>query len=359
MSRTMSVLPEMAGPVENDLADAVERIAPGLADELRGAHLLITGGTGFLGSWLVDLLLRLEQRYTLGLCLTLLTRSASAVVQRRPDWLEAPGLGLIEGDVRHFSIGDARFTHLVHAATDVSRIRQSPLELADSIIGGSRHVLDIAACGGVRRYLYFSSGAVLGSLDRTGSVDENLRLAPPVDAVDAYPNAKRYAEHLHLLAAREFGFELMIARGFAFAGPRMPLDKFAIGNFICDAARGHAPRLNSAGLAERSYLYAADAAVWLLSLLAYGRTGQIYNVGSDQAVRLRDLAGRVAEILGSPAPLIPDASEGETASSYVPDVSRARDELGLVPEVGLDEIIRRTTGWAADAGLLGAQETWR
>lgn len=355
----MTVLPEMAGPVEDDLREALEHCSLGLVEELRGAQILITGGTGFLGSWLVDLLLKLEQCHGLGLHLTLLTRSVLTVAQRRPDWLDKVELSLIEGDVRYFKVGDSAYSHLVHAATDVSYVRQSPLELADSIVEGSRHVLDIAARSGVRRYLYFSSGAVLGTLVGPGAVTEESVLAPPVDALDAYPNAKRYAEHMHLLAAREFGFELVIARGFAFAGPRMPLDKFAIGNFIRDAARCLAPRLSGSGMSKRSYLYAADAAVWLLVLLTRGRDGQIYNVGSDHAVLLRDLARRAAELLGSPAPTIPEASAGESVSSYVPDIRRVRDELGLEPSVGLDEIIRRTAAWAGEAGLFGAQVTSR
>ena len=355
----MNVLPDMAGSVANDLSAAVDHVPRGLADELRNAHLLITGGTGFLGSWLVDLLLALDRRHALGLRLMLLTRSASAVVKRRPDWGESPSLGIIEGDVQTFVTEGAKFTHLFHAATDVSHVCQSPLELADSVVAGSRHVLDIAARSGVRRYLYFSSGAVLGSRDGLSLVGEDLLLAPSVDSVDAYPNAKRYAEHLHLLAAREFGFEVVIARGFAFAGPRMALDKFAIGNFICDAVQGLAPRLSSSGLAERSYLHPADAAVWLLSLLLRGRAGEIYNVGSDQAVQLKELAQRVAELLGSPPPVIPEVSDGESASSYVPDVSRVREQLGLLSSFGLDEIIRSTAAWAIESKVLDRHSTSR
>jgi dTDP-glucose 4,6-dehydratase len=337
-------------PVRDDLAEALGRLGTPLSAPLRNAQLLITGGTGFLGSWLVDLLLALNARDRLGLHLTLLTRDAGATATRRPDWAHSPQLTLTEGDVRHFQLPDARFTHVVHGATDVGRPGIRAWDLMDAIAAGSRHVIETAAAAGATRYLYFSSGAVVGTPACPGPVPEDSPSAPPVNDPGGYSGAKRFAEQLHLLGSAEYGFELVIARGFAFTGPRMPFDKFAIGNFIRDVLRGTAPSLNSGGTPVRSYLYAADAAEWLVTLLVRGRPGRIYNVGADEALSIRELAARVSRVLGGPPPIAPAPQPHEAAGWYVPDIRRARDELGLAPATPLDEAIRRTARWALESG---------
>lgn len=343
---------ELALPVRDDIAEALGRLDTQLAAPLREARLLITGGTGFLGSWLVDLLLALAARDQLGLHLTLLTRDARATAARRPDWAHSPDITLAEGDVRRFQLPGARFTHVVHGATDVGRPGIRPWELTDAIVAGSRHVIETAAASGAKRYLYFSSGAAAGTPPTPGPVSEDTPFAPPVDDPGGYSGAKRFAEQLHFLGSSEYGFELVIARGFAFAGPRMPFDKFAIGNFIRDVLRGAAPRLNSGGTPVRSYLYAADAAEWLVTLLVRGRPGRIYNVGADEALSIRELAGRVSRVLGGPPPIAPEPRPDEAAGWYVPDIRRARDELDLQPATALDEAIRRTARWALESGTV-------
>lgn len=346
----MTSIRDLCDPVPDDINEAVERISPGVIDALGDASFLITGGTGFLGSWLVDVLLALNRQHQLNMTLTLLTRNIESLEARRPDWRLAPEVVLLEGDVRSFTCPDMRFSHVVHAATDTSaEAGHSPLTLAESIVEGSRHVLDLASRAGARCYLYFSSGAVVGRNSADGQpIREDARSAPAIDDPRAaYDNAKRYAEHLHLLWAREHGFECVIARGFAFVGPRMPLDgHFAIGNFIRDAIQGKAPYLNSTGTAIRSYLYAADAAVWLISMLTLGKAGQIYNVGSDQAISVKNLSKRVADIFCLPDPKVPQAMHTISSNSYVPDISRASEQLGLAVWTPLDEAIMKTAQWA-------------
>jgi len=349
-------IPELADPVPHDIDEATSQIGSDVTDALRGARLLVTGGTGFLGSWLTDVLLALNIRHQLDMTLTLLTRKKSLLSLRRPEWSTAPEVNLLEGDVRDFECQAASFTHVFHGATDVSLTGTKPLDLADAIVTGSRHVLDVAAQAGVKRYLFFSSGAVVGQSVSLDPIAEDALTAPPVCDPDAYSNAKRFAEHLHLLAAAESGMEMVIARGFAFVGPRMPLNKFAIGNFIRDALLGVPPRLNTSGFSRRSYLYAADAACWLIILLAKGRPGLTYNVGSDEALTVRELANRVARVLNAPTPKMPEVREadGEHPSYYVPEIQRIRKEFDLVPTVLLDDAILRTSRWAVNSGVLAA-----
>jgi dTDP-glucose 4,6-dehydratase len=140
----------------------------------------------------------------------------------------------------------------------------------------------------------------------------------------------------------------MIARLFAFAGPHLPLDlNFAIGNFVRDALKGGPIQIAGDGTPKRSYLYAADLAVWLWTILLRGQPARPYNVGSDEEVNIAELAelvlrnaapGTSIEIAQSPKPGVPPAR-------YVPCVNRAREELGLRVRIPLDEAIRRMFDW--------------
>lgn len=360
---SIGFIPDLADPVPSDLIGARNRLDPVVVESLRGARLLITGGSGFLGSWLVDLALSTARNQCTDLKLTVLTRSRRRLAERRPDWSAAPEIEIVEGEIQTARFPRTDYTHIVHAAADTSvAAARRPLELADSIVAGSRHLLELAEQWKARRYLFLSSGAVAGAAsEHAGSIAETACSAPPVDdPMAAYGNAKRYAEHLHMLFEGRSALEIVIARGFAFAGPRMPLDAhFAIGNFINDAVCGRAPGLKSSGAARRSYLYAADAAVWMLTMLATGRSGRIYNLGSDDAITVRALAERISTVLNVAAPSVPSdcSPDAGPRQGYVPDIGRARNELGLAPWTSLDDAIRRTALWASSKhGNLARQQ---
>ena len=174
----------------------------------------------------------------------------------------------------------------------------------------------------------------------------------PLDPGSAYAEGKRAAEQLCALAGQERGIEIAVARGFAFVGPRLPLDAhFAVGNFIRDALADGPIRVGGDGTPFRSYLYAADLAIWLWTILLRGAPGRAYNVGSDDAMSIAQVAGTVRAALEVRAPVqvarLPSPA-GQPASRYVPDISRARHELGLRPHIDLAEGVRRTARWVRD-----------
>ncbi len=332
-----------------DLALLAERHAP-LWRELDGARLFITGGTGFFGRWLVDSALHAREALGVDLTITLLSRAPDEALARQPHWAGQPGLAWVEGDVRNFAHPAGPFSHIIHAATDTRPDQQADgLDLLDTIVGGTRHVLDLAARCGARRVLYASSGAVYGRSRGQPPLAEDMPLAPDsLDPAASYSIGKRYAEHLGLLLARAQGIGFVAARCFAFVGPGLPLDgHFAIGNFIHDALAAPAIVLKGDGTPLRSYLYGADLAVWLYTLLLRGNAGRAYNVGAEQAVTLTELAhlvrdtlspGKNVLILGTPVP-------GQAPDSYIPDTRRARQELGLATWTPLAAAIRNTADW--------------
>ena len=337
--------------VETGEFDHVFGHASSALEALKGARIFVTGGTGFFGRWLLGVMARASRQYDLKV--VVLTRDAHAFQRAAPSLANHPAIGLMEGDVRTFAPPGGRFTHIIHAATDTSATAgQDSLTLADTIVRGSARVLEFALTGGVRRMLYVSSGAVYGpqppSLERMPESFEGAPLA--LDAASVYGQAKRLAEQL-CLGEASADFAPVIARAFAFVGPGLPLDgHFAIGNFIADAVAGRPIQIKGSGETVRSYLYAGDLAAWLLMLLAHAPPRSVYNVGSDQAYALRDVAARVAAVAPhrTPVCILGQAGDGPR-QRYVPDVTQARG-LGLDVWTSLDDAIRATIVHALRTG---------
>ena len=323
-----------------------------LWDPLRGGRLFITGGTGFFGTWLLQTFAWANREFSLGAKAVVLSRDWKAFCDKAPSMAADGAITGHAGDVRDFQFPDGRFSHIIHAATEASAKlnTENPLRMLDTIVAGTRRTLDFARHCGAKRFLLTSSGAVYGrQLPEISHISEDYPGAPePMNPRSAYGEGKRMAEHLSALYASQYGIETTIARCFAFVGPGLPLDiHFAIGNFIRDGLHGGPILVQGDGTAFRSYLYAADLAIWLWTILLRGDSLRPYNVGSEEAVSIADLAQAVADcfeprpevhILGSPTP-------GKPAERYVPSTHRARSELGLQQNIDLTEGIRRTIAY--------------
>ena len=320
-------------------------------ETLRGSRLFITGGTGFFGAWLLESLARANDRLGLDARAVVLSRDPEKFAAAAPHLAGRADLRFCRGDLRNFAFPEEPCTHLIHAGT-TSGAPVPPREMFDTVVEGTRRVLDFAAARGVCRLLFVSSGAVYGPQPPgLTHVPENHPGGPdPLDPGSAYGEGKRAAEHLCVLAGQAYGIEIAIARCFAFVGPGLPLDAhFAVGNFIRDALVGGPVRVGGDGTPLRSYLYAADLAVWLWTILLRGAAGRAYNVGSSDAMSIAQVAETVRTALDVQAPVhiakAPPAP-GQPVSRYVPDVGRAQRELGLRPLVDLAEGVRRTARWA-------------
>jgi len=317
----------------------------GLWEELRGARLFVTGGTGFFGCWLLESLLWANDRLGIGAQAVVLSRDTGAFGRKAPHLVAHPAVTLQRGDVRTFTFPDGAFSHVIHAATTSSAALE-PRPLFDTIVDGTRRTLEFAHQSGAKRFLLTSSGAVYGRQPPDlGRVPEEYTGGPdPTNLRQVYAEGKRAAETLCGLYA-DAALQPVIARCFAFVGPYLPVDAhFAVGNFIRDALRGGPIRITGDGTPYRSYLYAADLAIWLWTILVCGQPMRPYNVGSEEAVSILDLAHLVARQTGltSGVRTALTPTPGAPAERYVPSTERARAELGLNVRVDLAEALART-----------------
>lgn len=327
---------------------------------LAGRHVFVAGGTGFLGCWLLELLLRANERLDLGMRLTVLSRRPQAFRDKVPHLANAPRVSLVAGDLREGVPQDLRCDLLVHAAADVENAEADPVKAFDAIVEATRGALAIAQRAGASRVLHVSSGAVYGTQPPTlERIAEDHPCAPDGgDPRAAYGLGKRVSEWLAEQAARAHGFEVVHARVFALLGAYLPLNAhFAAGNFLGDAVAGRAVQVGGNGAPLRSYLYGADAAAWLVTLLVRGRAGTAYNVGSEEAINILDLARRIAALRGVDVRIADPRPLHGAPPRYVPDTRLARESLGLVQYTSLATSLERSLRWAehvaAPAGASG------
>ncbi|WP_313172125.1 NAD(P)-dependent oxidoreductase [Stenotrophomonas sp.] len=341
-----------ASPMAACATDSFDRLPvalwPRLHAVLDGQHLLLTGGTGFFGKWLLALLRRLNASGT-QVHVSVVSRDPGRFLAAHPEHLDQPWLHWIASDIRELDGQHDRHVDMVlHAATDTSsQAHEKPLEIFTSIVDGTRRVLEYAERNGARRLLLTGSGAQYGAIPEGQPVAETSPLACESHlARNIYGESKRMQEALAAVYMQQSAIDVVMTRCFAFSGPGIALDgHFAIGNFVRDALRGNGITLNSSGHAVRSYLHGADLAVWLLVLLGEGHAGQVYNVGSDLSLSIAELAELVRRRLAPGTPLHILGRNDGPRSYYVPAIDAAR-ALELAPWTRLQDSIDAMAAWA-------------
>lgn len=322
----------------------------GIWRELANERLFITGGTGFFGRWLLESLLHARTRLGVRTSALVLTRDPAAFGRVAPELVANDAIAFHTGDLARFDFPAGEFSHVLHMGTTTSLATfndEPPLAKFENIVHGTERTLEFAVKCRASRFLLTSSGSVFGTQPPDIShIPDDYRGAPdPTETAAAVGHSKRIAEFLTTAYGKAHGFDPTIARCFSFVGRHLPLDMhYAIGNFMRDAVAGGPIEVRGDGTPRRSYLYAADLIIWLLTILRKGTAGRAYNVGSEEDVTIADLAHRVARLTTPPvqvriAGLPPRLPRPDR---YVPSTKRAREELGLKELINLDEAIART-----------------
>lgn len=324
--------------------------------EAKNQSLFITGGTGFFGMWLLESLAFINDTAGLNMKVFILSRNPSFFAQRAPHLASRSNFHLINGDIRDFEMRSQPMEYIIHAggSTETNPRIVAPKEVQETIIRGTERVLKLAQQCNVKKLLLISSGAVYGEHPSAPAriAEDHLKNGSPPTPPTAYGAGKLAAEQLWSMQGQRHGFETKIARCFTFIGPHLPLDRnFAAGNFMRDVLAGKPVKITGDGTTIRSYLYASDLAIWLWTILFRGLPQEIYNVGSEKEISIRDLAFLVAEAAGNHLPVIMSQhlAEATRPSRYVPSCEKARSELNLREHIGLPEAIRKFMHWLAKA----------
>ena len=298
------------------------------------SKLFLTGGTGFFGKSILDML---KAGYKNDIQFVILSRDPQKFLTDFPEYGNLANVRFVTGDVRNFTFPHEEFDGIIHAATPAVTTLQ-PGEMRSIIIDGTRRMLEFARHCKAQKILFTSSGAVYGPLPPgLMNVPEDF----PCNPVTEYGIAKKEAENMCL----DSGISTRIARCFAFVGPRLALDiHFAIGNFIRNGLNKEKIIVNGDGTPYRSYLYADDLVRWLFAVYESKEEGAVFNVGSPHGISIADLAQKVAAHFDMPPEIEirGRAVPGTPPQVYVPDVSKICRESGAVMENDLDRSIGRT-----------------
>jgi UDP-glucuronate decarboxylase len=356
-----------ADVVRSDL----ESILDGAAAEferMSGKNLLVTGGAGFLGYYVVQSLVAWNEReaHRERIRVTVVDSYARGV----PEWLARysppDGMRLVEHDVRDPlppDLGD--FDFVVHAAGIASPTyyRKHPIETMDANVTGLRLLLDRALEGDKRGataqgFLFFSSSEIYGDpppeqIPTPETYRGNVSCTGPRAC---YDESKRYGETLCVNFARHHGLSVSVVRPFNNYGPGLKItDRRAISDLARDVFAGRDITLLSDGSATRTFCYAADAVIGYFRALVRGRPGEAYNIGAPEPeISIREVAERIAaharELFDYQGEVVHRTSSEsdylvDNPTRRCPDIAKARDELGYRPAVLLDEGLERTLLW--------------
>lgn len=331
-----------------DLDMILQHTSDDVWQALKNTRIFITGGTGFVGCWLLETLIWANYQKSLSLKVDVLTRNIEKFKIKAPHLCHDSAIKLIQGNVNDLSSLQQNYDLIIHAATDVVQSQTNPVDVYDDIVQGTREILNLAKRCGCKQFLLTSSGAVYGiSADTPDLIPENYLAAPATtDSRSAYGQAKRISEWL--ANSMESSFEVKIARCFALIGPYLPLDAhFAAGNFIRNSLNKENIVIKGDGTTVRSYLYAADMVIWLLTILMKGKSTEIYNLGSDQGISIADLAKKISYLASNPQAVSVSASplKDGKPQRYLPNIDKAKAELSLSIYTSLDKSIEKTLQW--------------
>lgn len=319
---------------------------------LEGSALMITGASGFMGLWLTELLCHLMRTKGLALKLYLLAADFAFAKREAPHLFSAGrNIEVICDDVRSLHELPDDVAWIVHAAASPdSRVHNSqPIYASQTITQGTLTMLECATrLSGLRGFLNISSGYVYGYHAANVPITErSFEGFDPGTFSASYAEAKRYAESLCTIFRNQFRLPIINVRPFSFVGPYQSVDApWAVNNFINDVISDRAIRIQGDGTAVRSYMYGADMAWWLLNILVRGESGRSYNLGSEKAMTLRDLAEKIRHLAGSRSEISSSVILPKSRTSvFVPSLEHVRADFGLEMKFDIDDALSRTMAW--------------
>jgi dTDP-glucose 4,6-dehydratase len=307
--------------------------------------VLVTGGAGFIGSNLVRLL-RTERPDWTVVNLDLLTYAGNA--ESIADLLDDPKHVFVHGDITEPDLVTGLIRqYRVHtilnlaAESHVDRSILRPAVFVETNVGGTQVLLDAAREGGVQRFVQVSTDEVYGSLGATGKFTETSPLRPS----SPYSASKAAADLLVLAYGHTFGMDVVITRCSNNYGPYQFPEKL-IPLMIANALEGRRLPVYGDGMQVRDWIHVEDHCRALLLALERGRSGEVYNVGSDNEWPNLQIVGRLLQILGKPGELIEHVKDRPGHDRrYAIDAAKARADLGWAPRIAFAAGLQTTVDW--------------
>jgi dTDP-glucose 4,6-dehydratase len=331
-------------------SEDLDHIASSLDDvipHMSGKRFFITGGTGFFGKWILETLLFLNSNHNTNCSALVLTRNAEKFKKNSPQFNDG-AIEYVTGDITNFPFPEGEIDYCIHAAMEGENLdKTDELEVLNAAYSGTQRVMEFAKQKKLLSTLYVSSGGVYGRQPpEVRFMPEDSANAPDTTQLrSCYGEGKRVGEFLCTYYGRKFELPVKIVRPFAFVGPYLALDAhFVIGNFIKNRLAGEPILIKGDGTPMRSYMYAADLAIYLFKVLIHGQNLTPYNLGSSEEVSILSLANVIAEmsVPKSDITVLQKNERHGLPERYVPDVTRIKTKFPAVKTISMTDAIART-----------------
>jgi len=341
--------------VEEDvkiIADSIKKDAK----KLEGKTLLISGGAGFLGSYILSTIQYLNENEFSKKCTVIsidnyITGSPKGLIPLKSD----KNIKYIKHNIIKPFKTKKKIDYIIHAAGIASPIyyRQSPLETIDVTVLGIRHLLELARVNKVRSFLFFSSSEIYGNPDPK-SIPTSETYKGNVSSIgprSPYDESKRLGETLCIAYHSLYKLPIKIVRPFNVYGPGMkPTDYRVIPMFITKGLNKKPLPVHADGKQTRTFCYISDAITAFLKVFLSDKNGEVYNVGNDDIeISMYNLAKKIAKIIGKDTKVekikYPKSYPQDEPQRRSPDLRKIKRNLGYRPKVNLDEGLTRFITW--------------
>lgn len=325
-----------------------------LPEPLRMSHIYITGGTGFLGVWLQELICGLNDEFDFKIRATIASRSLDKFRSKYPHLAARKEFTFLASDVRNLGQLPQDTTHIIHAAATSNRdhFATFPTVSFENNVDSTLQLFRLASqLGSIQNVLLVSSSLVYGKLPNDlHSVKEDSfgGILNPLDTNNIYAESKRACESAAAAFLTEMKLPISVARPFSLVGPYQSLDlPWAVTDFMQEALKGGPIKIMSDGSIVRSIMYASDFANWILHIAAFAKPRAVYNVGSPEPVDLLSLAKMIRSYFVNEPKIMTSLGNNSISGDrrVVPNVDKARKELQLKITVNLEQAIHRSMDW--------------
>lgn len=320
-------------------------------EKLKNSHVCITGGAGFVGLWILEMIHHLNKAHQFNIFVTSLDRDFEKYKKLVPHLFENDKFQLKRTDLRYLVELPKETNFIIHCAgTPDNRAHSTnPVDVMSTCAQGTERVLNATdRLSDFRMFANLTSSLVYGSFDDLSKPVKEGDVLPSGSDYSPYTAGKLYSEVLTASYRQQFRTPSIILRPFTFVGPYQTLTSpWALNNFIHDAIKGTTVKVLGSGKTVRSFLYGADVAYLTLALLVNSESGSVYNLGNHEAVDLSTAAKIVTGSFVSPKEIMYCGGNSNSVkiNYMVPDTKKVEASFGVKPVFSSKEAIKRSVEW--------------
>ncbi|MBS3094671.1 NAD-dependent epimerase/dehydratase family protein [Candidatus Pacearchaeota archaeon] len=329
---------------------------------LEGKTVLITGASGLIASYLVDIISLFNRRLEKPCKMILMNRHKIENGSRLSHLIEDPNISFVTLDVgKKFDISE-KPNIIIHAASraNPTAFLADPIDTIDANVNATRTILEYAKDNPLEQFIFFSSAEVYGNpspnfIPTRENYNGNVDCTHPYAC---YIESKRICETLCTTFFRKFNVPVKMLRILLAYGPGIKNDGKVISDFFYKAAKEKQIILKDDGSARRSFCYISDVIRAIFKIMFYGKNGEPYNIGHDEEkenVSILELAEKIAKISNGDVKVSPNLEfqkkAGEPTDNRRVNIDKIKG-IGFEPKVSLDDGLKKLKRYYQEAGYL-------